>query len=221
MNSEELLSKSRWEILKELSKGDRSASELAKKTGQSTANMANQLKILEAYSIIKKAKPEETKRKAGKPKTPYALSQDLIVAGVLRPGFADKRVMKCKDLDDFQKLALNGFFMLESHDNYCLLKVVCQSDLIKKADLIAFLKSNEHELELFIITEHLHDVREKYSTMNVESFDGQTKKVISWSHNKKEVEEGLARQDEYFLHLVKNSKGLLDKKGVLEELKAL
>jgi hypothetical protein len=49
--------------------------------------------------------------------------------------------------------------------------------------------------------------------------DGKTKKIISWSHNKKEVEEGLESKNEYFVNLVKNSKELVDKKETLRELK--
>ena len=62
MDYEELLTKSKWSILKELSKGEKSAVEIAKKTDQSIANVTQQLKLLEAYNLVKKGKQEPKKK---------------------------------------------------------------------------------------------------------------------------------------------------------------
>ncbi len=70
-----------------------------------------------------------------------------------------------------------------------------------------------------IITEHTREIREKYSNMNITGLDGKTKKIISWTHNKKEIEEGLERKEDYFINLVKNSRELIDKKDYVKELK--
>jgi len=216
---EDLLTKSKWSILKELAKGDKSAVEIARKTSQSTANVTQQLVILEAYNLVKKSKQEKQK-KPGKPKTPYALSQEIFAFSFLKPGLAEKSIIKLREADLFPKFVLNAYFTLKEEDQYPIVKYVCESDIIKKADCIAFLQSNEKEIELFIITEQqLHDFREKFSNYHVSDLDGKTKKIISWSHNKKEVEEGLASKDDYFVNLVKNSKELIDKKDNLKELK--
>lgn len=219
MEFEDLLTKSKWSILKELAKGDKSAVEIARKTSQSTANVTQQLVILEAYNLVKKSKQEKQK-KPGKPKTPYALSQEIFAFSFLKPGLAEKSIIKLREADLFPKFVLNAYFTLKEEDQYPIVKYVCESDIIKKADCIAFLQSNEKEIELFIITEQqLHDFREKFSNYHVSDLDGKTKKIISWSHNKKEVEEGLASKDDYFVNLVKNSKELIDKKDNLKELK--
>jgi hypothetical protein len=222
MEFEELLTKAKWSILKELAKGDKSAVELAKKIGQSTANMTQQLALLEAYNLVKKAKLDkpEKQKKPGKPKTPYSLSQELFAFSFLKPGMAEKSIIKLRETGSFPKFILNSYFTLKEEDHYPVVKYVCESEIIKKADCIAFIQSNEKEIELFIITDQqLHDFRENYSNFHVTGMDGKTKKIISWSHNKKEVEEGLAKGEEYFVNLVKNSKELIDKKDYLRELK--
>ncbi|HJX05355.1 MAG TPA: hypothetical protein VJ461_01455 [Candidatus Nanoarchaeia archaeon] len=219
MEFEDLFAKSRWGILKELAKGEKSAVEIAKKTGQSIANTTQQLALLEAYEIVKKVKLEKQK-KPGKPKTPYALNQEILAFSFLKPGLAEKSVIKLRETDMFPKFVLNAYFTLSEENHYPIVKYVCESDLLKKADSIAFLRSNEKEIELFIITEQqLHDFREKYSNFHITDLDGKTKKIISWSHNRKEVEEGLEKKDEYFVNLVKNTKELIDKKGALKELR--
>jgi len=218
MEFEDLLTKSKWNILKELAKGEKSAVEIAKKTGQSIANVTQQLQLLEAYNLVKKAKQEKGK-KPGKPRTPYILNQEIFVASMLKPGIADKKLLKLKDLDDCHKFLLNLFFIVNSEDHYYLIKFACITDILKKADIITYLKADDKEIEIMIVTEQIKEVREKYSNMGIEGFDGKTKKIISWSHNKKEVEEGLERKEEYFVNLIKNSKELIDKKETIKELR--
>jgi len=220
MEFEDLLTKTKWGILKELAKGDKSAVEIAKKAGQSVANVTQQLVILEAHNLVKKAKKEQKQKRPGKPKTPYALNHELFAFSFLKPGLAEKSIIKLREADLFTKFVLNAYFTLKEEDHYPVVKFVCESEIIKKADSISFLQSNDKEIELFIITEQqLHDFREKYSNFHVSGLDGKTKKIISWSHNKKEVEEGLESKNEYFVNLVKNSKELVDKKETLRELK--
>jgi hypothetical protein len=225
MEFEDLLTKSRWSILKELAKSDKSACEIAKKTNQSIANTSQQLAILEAYNLVRKAKQEQEKAKpvkAGKPRTPYCLSQEIFAFSFLKPGMAEKSIIRFREADLFPKFILNAYFTLKEEDHYPIIKYVCESEIIKKADCIAFLKSNEKEIELFVITDQqLHDFREKFSNVHITGLDGKTKKIISWSHNRKEVEEGLGKKEEYFMNLVKNSKELIDKKDQLKELKAV
>jgi len=219
MELEELFCKSKWSILKELAKGDKSAVEIAKKTSQSISNVSQQLIILEAHNLVKKLKQEKQKKR-GKPRTPYTLAQEILVFSFLKPGLAEKSVIKLRDADLFPKFVLNAYFTLREEDHYPVFKFMCESEVIKKADSVCFLQSNEKEIELFIITEEqLLDFREKYSNVHITGLDGKTKKIISWSHNKKEVEEGLEKGEEYFVNLVKNSKELIDKKECLKGLR--
>jgi len=202
----------------ELSKGEKSAVEIAKKTNQSIANVTQQLQLLEAYNLVKKTKQEKQK-KPGKPKTPYALNQEIVSLSMLKPGIAEKKILKLKEADDCHKCLLNIFFLLKPEDHYYLIKFIYETDMIKKADTITYLKSDDKEIEIMIITEHVKDVREKHSNISIQGLDAKTKKIISWSHNKKEIEEGLERKEEYFINLVKNSKEIIDKKNNLKELR--
>jgi hypothetical protein len=220
MDYEELLSGRRWDIIKELSRGEKSAVELAKKTDQSTANATVQLRILEAYGLAKKIKPEPSaKRKIGKPKTPYTLCQDLALMSIVKQGMTERRTIKLKDADDFHKLMVASFFIVPVEHHYSVLKYLMEAELLRRAETIALLDTNEREAELFIITDQVNELRDKHSNASIETPDGKTKKIISWAHNKKEVEEGLGRKEEYFINLVQKSKVLLDKKGIMEELR--
>ncbi|HHE36237.1 MAG TPA: ArsR family transcriptional regulator [Candidatus Woesearchaeota archaeon] len=218
MEFEDLLTRSKWSILKELAKGEKSAVEIAQKTNQSIANITQQLKLLEAYNLVKKTKHDK-KKKPGKPRTPYTLNQELVITSILKPGIAEKKILKLREADDCHKCLLNLFFILKPEDHYYLIKFLCNTDMIKKADTIAYLKAAEKAIEIMIITEHIKEVRENYSNMNITGLDGKTKKIISWSHNKEEIEAGLGRREEYFINLVENSKELLDKKGYITELR--
>jgi predicted transcriptional regulator len=220
MDYDELLSGSRWEIIKELSRGEKSAVELAKKTNQSTANITVQLKLMEAQGFIKKTLPEQKeKRKAGKPKKPYALCQNLATMCIIKPGITERKTIRLKDADDFHALMCTTFFVVPTEHHYSILKYLMDAELLRRAELIALIDSNEREAELFIITEKVHELREKYSNASIETPEGKTKKIISWTHSKQEVEEGLGRKEEYFINLVQKSKVLLDKRELLEELR--
>ena len=218
MEYEDLLSKSKWSILKELAKGEKSAVDIAKRTSQSISNVTQQLKLLEAYNLVKKTKQEQ-KKKPGKPKTPYMLNQEVVMVSILKPGLADKKIIKLKEADACQKCILNTFFLLNPEDYYYLIKFICLTDMIKKAETVAYLKADEKEIEIMIISEQIKEIREKYSNMSIPGLVGKTKKIISWSHNRKEIEEGIERKEEYFVNLVKNSKELFDKKDHLNELR--
>src|SRR5262249_48814456 len=117
MNIQDILSDSKWNILKELSKGAKSASELAKKTGQSMPHMTNSLKLLEAKGIVRKVKAKEKtgtgKVSAGKPKTPFELTEEVMISGLLKPGMAERRVSRLRDLHDFERFMLYSAALLE------------------------------------------------------------------------------------------------------------
>ncbi|MBN1792573.1 helix-turn-helix transcriptional regulator [Candidatus Woesearchaeota archaeon] len=231
MDIEDIYAKNNWSIIKELAKKPASASELAKKTGQTTANASIKLKILEAQGYVKKTKQDKTaagsqeagraksaKGRPGKPKTPYELIQELATIAVIRPGLAERKTIRLKGADTFQNLLFNTLVVCEE-DTYSVMWFCCRTGMLKKAETIAHLRSEGNEIELFIITDHLQEVRAHHSHHALEDEEGKTKKIISWSHNRKEVEEGLERGEEYFINLVKNSQGLIDQNGFLSELK--
>ena len=112
MDIEEIFSNTKWSILKELSKGSKSASELAKKSGMTISNATIQLNLLEAKGIIKKTKiPKDKdkdkateKKNVGKPKKPFELQEAMVLTGILKPGLAERKLTKAKDLTDYEKI---------------------------------------------------------------------------------------------------------------------
>ncbi|MBN2142735.1 winged helix-turn-helix transcriptional regulator [Candidatus Woesearchaeota archaeon] len=238
MELEDIFSKNKWATIQALAQGPASASEIAQKTGQSTANTLIQLQLLEASQIIKKVKnpntkdmttekkeslksKEQTKTKntgPGKPKTRYELIQEVVMVSIVRPGLAAKKILKIKEMDPFQEITFH--IQATCPENfYPIAQYCCKGSIPRKAETIAFLKAEGNEVELFIITDNLDEIRKNYSQFTAEDIKGKTKKIISWSHNRKEIEEGLGRGEEYFVDLVKNSRILLDQKSYLSELK--
>src|SRR3989339_485043 len=76
--SEEILCNSKWLIIKEIAQKTQSASELATVLKTSVSNVIQQLKLIEAYGLVRKEK--STEKNIGKPKINYALNQEFVYA---------------------------------------------------------------------------------------------------------------------------------------------
>jgi DNA-binding MarR family transcriptional regulator len=63
----EIFLNNKWIILKEIAESPQSPSDLALKTNTSLSNITQQLKLLEAYQIVRREKSEE--KNTGKPRT--------------------------------------------------------------------------------------------------------------------------------------------------------
>ena len=72
----EIFSSNKWVILKEIAENPQSPSDLALKTNTSLSNITQQLKLLEAFKVVRKEKSEE--KNAGKPRTIYYLNEEFI-----------------------------------------------------------------------------------------------------------------------------------------------
>ena len=57
-----ILTDSKWNIIKELSEKEQTPTELADKTKTTLANISQQLRLLEAYGIVKKERTESSKK---------------------------------------------------------------------------------------------------------------------------------------------------------------
>lgn len=197
MDYQALLSSARWDIIKAISKGRTSATELAKATKSSLPNVSQQVRLLEAYDLIEYVKDQKT---GGKPRQLYGLKRDICHIAFARHGFADKRFF---NPDPYHAALINILFIPNMQDHHYLLRFLVNNDDILKHCSVAFLKSNEHELELLIITDELALIRQKYSNTFIEH-NGKMRKVVCWSHSIHEINEGLGRKEPYFEHLVQN-----------------
>ena len=213
MEYEILLNNARWDIIKSISKRRSSATEIAKNIKSSLPNISQQIKLLEAYDILEYTKDQ--KKTIGKPRRLYQLKREFCQLTFARHGFAERRFFTP---DSYHTLLLNILFLPNLQDHVYLHKLLLENEEVTKHCSIAFLKSNEHEIELFLITEEIDLIRNKYSNTFVEHHDKQ-KKVIAWTHTLHEINDGLRKKEPYFEHLVQNPQIIHDPKSQFEKIK--
>jgi DNA-binding HxlR family transcriptional regulator len=213
----EIFLSNKWNILKEIAKEPQSPSDLALKTGTSLSNITQQLKLLEAYKIVKKEKSDE--KNTGKPRTIYYLNGDVAYSIVLKEGKAERKAF---EITENNQMFFNILFSMNPDDLMYILKFSFKyEEVLKKCKSIGFLKSTRDSIELFLITDHLDEIRSKFSNIFIEDLNGKTKKIINWSHNEFEINDGLNRKDKYFVDMIKNTQIIHDQNNVLKKIKDL
>jgi len=213
--SPEIFISNRWNILKEIAQSPQSPSDLALKTNTSISNITQQLKLLEAYKIVRKEKSEE--KNAGKPRTIYYLNVEIAYSVILKNGKAERKLFY---IDNNNNMFFNILFSLNPEDLMFILKFSFKyEEVLKKCKAIGFLKSTKDSIELFLITDHLEEIRSKFSNIFIEDHHGKTKKIINWSHNEFEINDGLSRKDKYFMDMIKNVQAIHDPSKILEHVK--
>src|SRR3989339_622746 len=213
--SEEILCNSKWLIIKEIAQKTQSASELATVLKTSVSNVIQQLKLIEAYGLVRKEK--STEKNIGKPKINYALNQEFVYALMVNQGRAEKKYFKSEGIS---KMMFNLLF-LSSDDAYYIMKFsIKYEEILKKCKAIGYIKSTRESIELFVITDHVDEIRAKFSNLFIEDLNGKTKKIINWSHNDFEINDGLDRGDKYFMDMLKNVQVIHDPGNVLIRYKA-
>jgi hypothetical protein len=210
MEYEILLSNARWDIIKAISQGRASATELAKATKSSLPNVSQQMKLLEAYDLVEYIKDQ--RRGQGKPRQLFQLKKEVCHITFARQGFAEKRFF---NPDAYHTMVLNICFLPSMQDHPYLHKFLLNDELLRCA--VAYLKSNDTEIELLILAEHVDAIRSKYSNTFVEH-NGKMRKVICWTHTVHEIQEGLSKKDAYFENLLQHIV-LHDPKSQFERVK--
>jgi hypothetical protein len=211
----EIILNNKWNILKEIAKSPKSPSDLALQTNTSLSNIIQQLKLLEAYKIVRKVKSEE--KNSGKPKTIYHINMETAYASLLKEGKAERKIFY---IDNSNKMFFNILFSVNTEDLMFMLKFCFKyEEVLKKCKAIGFLKSTKDSIELFLITDYLDEIRSKFSNIFIEDYNGRTKKIINWSHNEFEINDGLSRKDKYFIDMIKNAQIVHDPIDILKRVK--
>lgn len=209
----DIFNSNRWSILKELSRKEQSATELAETINTSISNITQQLKLLEAYNIIIKKK--SNKKSVGKPRIIYKIKEDFVYAAILKNGKAEKRLFK---LEGFNGFIHNMIFTTDPDDSFYILKFMLKhEEILKRFKALGFIKSTRDTIELFILTEHVDEIRARFSNLFIEDMKGKTKKIINWTHNEWEINDGFTRKDKYFLDMLWNVQILYDPNRILEK----
>ena len=211
----EILNPNRWSILKELSQQEQSATELAESLETSLSNITQQLKLLEAYSLITKKKSNA--QAVGKPRIIYSLKEEFVYAALLKNGHAEKKIFK---LEGFSKLIYNLLFVVGPDDALYVLRFMLKNEeILKKCKALGYIKSSKETVELFILTDHVDEIRAKFSNQFIEDMQGKTKKIINWTHNEWEIIEGFKRKEKYFLDIIDNTQIIYDTNNALRTIK--
>jgi DNA-binding Lrp family transcriptional regulator len=212
----EIFHKNKWDILQEIAKKPQSATELSETLGTSISNLTQQLKLLEAYGVIKKIAGKE-ESSVGKPRTIYSLGADMAYNIILMDKKAEIKQMAT---DEYGRLLINMLSCLSPEDIFYLLKFkIKYEDVFKKCKAIGVLKTTKDAIELLLITDSLDEIRSKFSNIFIENFHGKTKKIINWTHSEYEIDEGLKRKDKYFIDMLKNCQTVFDPQNILDREK--
>lgn len=211
----ELLLDNKWEIIKEISQGPKSPTEIAISTHTSVSNIIQHLKILEAYNIVKKEKSNE--KSSGKRKTLYTLSTEAAQIIYIKNGSSLKKTIKIEKENEF---IINTITSTSPEDSLFIITFLIKyEDILKKCKTIGLLKTNKDNIEFFIITDYVDEIRANFSNIFIEIFNSRTKKIINWTHNEEEIIRGIERKEKYFIDLVKNSVAIHDPEQIIKKLK--
>lgn len=106
MEIEALFSSTRWEIIKALSAIKLSPIELAEKLKTTSANVSQQLRLLELAGLVKSERTSNSDK--GKPRINYSLVGDSSFVILASPNFAEKKMIP---LNLYQKYMLRTMFI--------------------------------------------------------------------------------------------------------------
>ncbi|MEM4637425.1 MAG: winged helix-turn-helix domain-containing protein [Candidatus Woesearchaeota archaeon] len=202
----------KWDIVKEIAKKEQSPLELSKKLETSISNIIQQLKVLEAYNIVGKKKSDE--KNIGKPKTIYYIKEESAYILLLKNNNPEKKIFR---IEGFNSILYTILF-LSPEDTFYMLKFLLKyDDIIKKCKAIGLIKTTKDTIEFIIITDYVDEIRAKFSNLFIEDNYGKTKKIVNWTHNESEINDGFNRKEKYFLELLNNTKPIYDESKILEK----
>lgn len=214
-----LLTDSKWSIVKELTKGAISPTELAKKTHTSIANISQQLKLLEAYGLVKREKVLNGDNQPGKPKSYYKLTKDIIEMTFITKNLA---VRKSMEPNYFMKAIITSCIQLKGDDCFLLQKFMfINEEVIQKCEAIGVVKISNESIDLLLITNHIDEIRQKYINQTLKTLEGKEKKIVCWTHNMQELEQGIKTKEQHFMFLTDNLKELMDKNDTFKKIEAM
>ncbi|MBN1377545.1 winged helix-turn-helix transcriptional regulator [Candidatus Woesearchaeota archaeon] len=206
----------RWKLIEKITEKPLSPTELAQITKSSVANITYQLKILEAYGIVK----GETlhTNKSGKPRTIYSLKNKSVYLLIMKEGFSASKILS---LSGIRELIFTVFFFDEISKQYLVLKFFLDNyELFDKCDAVALIKDkSDADLDFLIITKKVDEIRGKYSNVHIKDEHDKDHKIACWTHSENELVEGLSKNEKYFLDILKNNFILYDPNQIINKIK--
>ena len=202
MDTQDIVTGSRWDILKLIGEQPRTGADLAKAMHTSPANISQHLKLLELAGLVAK------ERVNGK-SSHYRLSQDTALITFL----GDDSKRETLLLDELQSLEFKLLLDKRPRAKFLRKFISIYEELIKGFLAFGTIKEGE-DIQLLVIAEDVKPLRKEYANIPVGD-----KKIIIWSHTPTEFREGLTRKEHYFVDMLKHLTILYDPKHVLADIK--
>ena len=206
------LSESRFNILKIVTKGFESVSEIAKKLNYSVPYVHQQVTLLEAKGYLNKKILKV--KDVGKPRNIYQIANQNSNVTLLRKNFA--KTFELSDDLTLKYLQILGNLPPEVHSivsRYYWNNI----DDVSKIKAISFLGFDEDKVELFVLTDNKNVEKLRKDISNVKMTDGRT--IVCWVNTFEECEKGAETKDTYYLSHIAKAKAVLDDDNLFDNLK--
>ena len=164
MEIESLFSSTRWEILRALSNVSLSPMELASQLNTTSANISQQLRLLELAGLVKSEKTSNVDK--GKPRVIYSISENNAYLILAAKNFAQKKLLK---INNYHNFILKSWF-LDNQDHHRLVSEI-YNDVEPELDKIEVVaaKNSGGDLKIFVVGKtfkcNLPKVRVDYVTV--------------------------------------------------------
>jgi predicted transcriptional regulator len=215
MIDSQLLTGTKWELLKELSQKEGTPQELSRRLVTSLPNILHQLSILEAHGLV--GKRIEKRSSPGKPATRYYIKRGIVQVILSSPALCVKMEFPFDQADMIHKVLLY-LKVLNQEETFWVEKFVMINELlIRTCQAMGYYQGRSKDIELLVITENLKEVRDKISNQVI-TWNGKDRKIVVWSHNQYELDEGLKNNDHHFLTFKGKITPIYDPGGVLKVL---
>ncbi|MFA6072872.1 MAG: winged helix-turn-helix domain-containing protein [Candidatus Woesearchaeota archaeon] len=210
--SENEIAGSKWQILKILSKSPQTPKQLAEKLGTTIANMSQQLKLLEAYGFLKKTRADKgpNSRKLKDLRVMYTLVKGKIWLTSIAPGNVKKKELK---LTPDTSLMINLLLSDYKEEIPFILNFFINSNLVEHIDGAYYLRSDNQEIHILVVTKKLEHFRENKSYIKIKH-KNEDRTIRFWSHTIQEIREGLIKKEEYFIDLTSQTTPLYEKEHI-------
>jgi DNA-binding transcriptional regulator GbsR (MarR family) len=203
-----LFTEQRWNILKLLSSDELSPLQLAQKSNTTIANISQQLRLLEAATLVKKVKIRN--RDKGKPRTVFSLSNDHMYIVSTMSNLADKKLIA---VTPYHKILLNILFVEDKEVHYYLSKLYWELEKYLDTIKAVIYISNGDEIKIAIITDKIKELEKKISVISIEKPNSQSKAVKLYFALKADLIKGLKAKKGLFsekakLHFIYDSENI-------------
>jgi len=173
MDVTEILNGTKWEILSTISQERASPLEIAKSYNTTIANISQQLRLLEAFGLVKKEKIPN--RDKGKPRTLFSLKQDLAYIIPITKNFTKRKLL---ELTKHQKIILKIWFMENPEIRYIVEKAFWKIEPHLKSISSIFISLAGKNPEIIIVTEKSIPQLKNSPELRIEDQNSQMKKIL-------------------------------------------